>query len=192
MDWFLTGEGKGPTPVNPSELEFPAWARWRALVKGLDLPDEAHHALTALPSSSTLAYKVLVTLGAPAEATMPTHALGEAQELEVRAWEALLRGLITRYGREAVRAKLAAEHRAIGLQFNPIMNAIWYSRHLSAQKPDDEERATWEKVMYQGQGAQDEDVLGWVTTPVAPSLAAQQSGKKPAQRKAKNAGSSQG
>jgi hypothetical protein len=126
VEWLLDGVRAGPL-----ELEYPIaeFRAWETLVKALSLPTSIERLVLALPGRISAANFALCEWGMfnwpgkrvsekRIEPALRARWLASAMELE--AWTVWLRGLITSYGKLAVRNKLESEADRIRLGFQPF------------------------------------------------------------------------
>ena len=126
VEWLLDGVGSGPLESDYPIVEFRAW---ETLVEALNLPESVEPLVLALPGQISAAHGSLCEWGMfnwrgkrvsekRLEPALRARWLASARELE--AWTVWLRGLITSYGKLAVRKKLASEIDRIRLGFQPF------------------------------------------------------------------------
>ena len=123
IDWLLDGVGTGPLESPYPIVELRAW---ETLVKALKLPAAVEPVVLAMPGSISSAHTTLCEWGmfnwqgktASERKTEPAQrARWLASALELEAWTVWLRGLITSYGKAAVRNKLCSEVDRVRLGF---------------------------------------------------------------------------
>lgn len=127
VEWLLDGVGSGPLESAYLIAELRAW---ETLVKTLHLSAAIEPIVVALPERISAAHRVLCDWGLfnwrgkkVSEKRMEPalRAKWLAGALELDAWTVLLRGLITSYGRLAVRNKLESDVDRIRLGFQPFV-----------------------------------------------------------------------
>ncbi len=126
VEWLLDGVGTGPLE---SEYPIPEFRAWETLVKTLSLPESVESLVLALPGTISAAGFALCEWGmfnwrgkrvSEKRIKPARRAWWLASALELEAWTVWLRGLITSYGKLAVRNKLESEADRIRLGFQPF------------------------------------------------------------------------
>jgi transcriptional regulator with XRE-family HTH domain len=139
VDWLLSGLG-----VNPLESQYPIadFRAWERLVKSLNLPEAVERLVLPLPSRIQAAHYALCKWGGfpGSEGRTVSHdppmavdrAASQAGAMEFEAWGVWLRGLITSYGKLAVRNKLISEVDRISIGYQPFALYLQMSGRLPA------------------------------------------------------------
>ena len=137
VEWLLDGVGVGPLAL---EYPFAEFRAWETLVKTLSLPESIESLVLALPGTISAANFALCEWGmfnwrgkrvSEKRIEPALRARWEASAMELEAWTVWLRGLITSYGKLAVRNKLESEADRIRLGFQPFATYLRDAGRLS-------------------------------------------------------------
>ena len=138
VEWLLDGGGPGPlASPNPT----PEVRAWEKLVKSLALPEDVEHVMLPLPGRVSSAHVVLCDWGLfnwkgkrvpEKHAQMARLALYRAGAMEYEAWAGWLRGLISSYGKRAVREKFVSEGDRLRIGFQPFVMYLQTTGRLPA------------------------------------------------------------
>lgn len=138
VEWLLDGVGRSPLEGDYPTPEFRAWEK---LVKTLELPEFVERLMLPLPGRLSSAHLVLCDWGmfnwrgkrlAEKQAKAARLALYRAGAMEFDAWAEWLRGLVSSYGKRAVREKLMSEADRLRIGFQPFAIYLQMTDRLPA------------------------------------------------------------